>query len=85
MSRFVIILSVDLLTEDECFAVWVVFCIVISATLGLQVSIPQPTYEVARGDAVIITCSFQPKNPVNRLIVVSWTGEPDGSFDDEGV
>ncbi|XP_058248840.1 cell surface A33 antigen [Hemibagrus wyckioides] len=58
---------------------------VISAAFGLQVSIPQSTYEVARGDEVIITCSFQPKNPVNRLIVISWTGETDGSFDDEGI
>ncbi|MCI4378255.1 hypothetical protein PGIGA_G00213880 [Pangasianodon gigas] len=58
---------------------------VISATLGLDVSIPQSTYEVARGDEVIITCTFQPKNTVNRLIVISWTGEPDGSLDDEGI
>lgn len=64
---------------------WVVFCIVIPATLGLQVTIPQSTYEVARGDEVIITCSFQPKDAVNRLIVISWSGDPDGSFDDEGV
>lgn len=64
---------------------WFVFCIVISAIHGLQVTIPQPAYEVARGDEVIITCNFQPKNPVNRLIVITWSGDPDGSFDDEGV
>ncbi|XP_053483734.1 cell surface A33 antigen isoform X1 [Ictalurus furcatus] len=58
---------------------------VISATIGLQVSIPQSIYEVARGDEVIITCSFEPKNPVNRLIVISWSGDADGSFDDEGI
>ncbi|TSV41650.1 Cell surface A33 antigen [Bagarius yarrelli] len=58
---------------------------VICATLGLQVSIPQATYEVARGDEVTITCNFQPKNPVNRLVVISWSGDPDGSFDDEGI
>lgn len=61
------------------------FSIVISLTLGLQVSITQPTYEVAQGDEVTIMCKFQPKNPVNRFIVISWTGEPDGSFDDEEV
>lgn len=65
--------------------VWFVFLIVIPATLGLHVSIAQSTYEVARGDEVIITCKFQPKSPVNRLIIISWTGDPDGSFDDEGV
>lgn len=69
------------MNECVCF----VFCVVISAILGLQVSIPQPIYEVARGDEVIIKCNFQPKNPVNRLIVISWTSDPDGSFDDEGV
>ncbi|KAI5621343.1 cell surface A33 antigen, partial [Silurus asotus] len=62
-----------------------VFCIAICATLGLQVTIPQSMYEVARGDEVIITCSFQPQNPVNRLIIISWIGEADGSFDDEGI
>ncbi|KAF4087366.1 hypothetical protein AMELA_G00094870 [Ameiurus melas] len=59
--------------------------LVISATIGLQVTIPQTVYEVARGDEVIIQCSFEPKNPVNRLIVISWTGDADGSFDDEGI
>lgn len=60
-------------------------CIVISAIIGLQVSIPQATYEIARGDEVIITCNYQPKNAFNRLIIISWSGDPDGSFDDEGV
>ncbi|XP_060786530.1 cell surface A33 antigen [Neoarius graeffei] len=58
---------------------------VISLTLGLQVSITQSIYEVAQGDEVTIMCNFQPKNPVNRFIVISWTGEPDGSFDDEEI
>ncbi|KAM9487268.1 cell surface A33 antigen isoform 2-T2 [Clarias gariepinus] len=58
---------------------------VISTALGLIVSIPQSNYEVARGDEVIITCTFQPQNPKNRLIIISWTGDPDGSFDDEGI
>uniref|UniRef100_A0A3B1KEZ1 Ig-like domain-containing protein n=1 Tax=Astyanax mexicanus TaxID=7994 RepID=A0A3B1KEZ1_ASTMX len=57
----------------------------ISTSFGLEVNIPQSTYKVARGDQVAITCTFQPKNPVNNLIIISWTADPDGSFDDEGV
>uniref|UniRef100_A0A4W4EGG6 Uncharacterized protein n=1 Tax=Electrophorus electricus TaxID=8005 RepID=A0A4W4EGG6_ELEEL len=40
---------------------------------------------IRKCEEVTITCNFQPKNPENRLIIISWTGEPDGSFDDEGV
>ncbi|XP_035378612.1 cell surface A33 antigen, partial [Electrophorus electricus] len=62
-----------------------IFSIVVSTVFGLKVTIPQSLYEVARGEEVTITCNFQPKNPENRLIIISWTGEPDGSFDDEGI
>ncbi|XP_076857638.1 cell surface A33 antigen [Brachyhypopomus gauderio] len=52
---------------------------------GLEVTIPQSRYEVARGDEVTITCNFHPKNSENRLTIISWTGEADGSFDDGGI
>ncbi|XP_072541308.1 uncharacterized protein gpa33b [Salminus brasiliensis] len=58
---------------------------VVSTAFGLDVTIPQATYEIARGDEVAITCNFQPKNPVNPLVIISWTADPDGSFDDEGL
>ena len=66
-------------------AVRFVFSAVVSSSFGLEVTISQSTYEVVRGEEVDITCRFQPKNQVNRLIVITWTAEPDGSFDDEGV
>ncbi|XP_017550632.1 cell surface A33 antigen [Pygocentrus nattereri] len=58
---------------------------VVSSSFALDVTISQPTYEVMRGEEVNIMCHFQPKNQVNRLIVITWTAEPDESFDDEGI
>ncbi|KAL6484977.1 hypothetical protein MHYP_G00070220 [Metynnis hypsauchen] len=58
---------------------------VVSSSFGLHVTISQPTYEVTRGEEVNIMCNFQPKNQVNRLIVITWTAEPEESFDDEGI
>nr|XP_046196349.1 cell surface A33 antigen-like [Oncorhynchus gorbuscha] len=46
-------------------------------TVALEVSIPQRTYEFARGDNITIPCSFKPKNPVNDLVIISWLAEAD--------
>lgn len=39
--------------------------------------------EVARGDDVILTCNFKPKNQENRLIIVTWTGDADETSGDK--
>ncbi|KAJ8246661.1 hypothetical protein GJAV_G00254010 [Gymnothorax javanicus] len=46
---------------------------VVSAAVGIKVTIPQPQYEVARGDNVTLPCNFEPENPDYPLIVVSWS------------
>ncbi|KAI4903042.1 hypothetical protein NFI96_033403, partial [Prochilodus magdalenae] len=70
-------------SKHACCVVF--FSTVVSSTFGLDVTISQSTYEVARGDEVTITCNFQPKNQVNEVILITWTAEPDGSFDDEEI
>ncbi|XP_024299454.2 cell surface A33 antigen [Oncorhynchus tshawytscha] len=55
----------------------VLLCLVVSMTVALQVSIPQRTYEFARGDNITIPCSFKPKNSINKLVVISWLAEAD--------
>ncbi|XP_052356030.1 programmed cell death 1 ligand 1-like [Oncorhynchus keta] len=55
----------------------VLLCLVVSMTVALEVSIPQRTYEFARGDNITIPCSFKPKNPVNDLVIISWLAEAD--------
>ncbi|KAJ8283085.1 hypothetical protein COCON_G00056040 [Conger conger] len=45
----------------------------VSAAAGIQVSIPQPEYEVARGDNVTLPCQFKPDISDPLLIVVSWS------------
>ncbi|KAM9397226.1 glycoprotein A33 (transmembrane), paralog a isoform 2-T2 [Salvelinus alpinus] len=55
----------------------VLLCLVVSMTLALQVSIPEPSYEFARGDNITLPCSFKPKNPINNLVIISWLAEAD--------
>ncbi|KAK2904874.1 hypothetical protein QQF64_033017 [Cirrhinus molitorella] len=50
---------------------------VMSASFGLDVTMSQATVEVARGDDVTLTCNYKPKNQVNQLIVITWTGDAD--------
>uniref|UniRef100_A0A4W5NLS3 Ig-like domain-containing protein n=1 Tax=Hucho hucho TaxID=62062 RepID=A0A4W5NLS3_9TELE len=52
-------------------------CLVVSMTVALQVSIPEQTYEFARGDNITIPCIFKPKNPVNNLVIITWLAEAD--------
>ncbi|XP_038853048.1 cell surface A33 antigen-like [Salvelinus namaycush] len=63
-------------SQKGIFAV-VLLCLVVSMTLALQVSIPEPSYEFARGDNITIPCSFKPKNPINNLVIISWLTEAD--------
>ncbi|XP_076839132.1 V-set and immunoglobulin domain-containing protein 2-like [Brachyhypopomus gauderio] len=57
--------------------------VVLYQTLALNVDIPLPTYEVARGDNAILPCTFQPKTSDNNLIVVSWMAHADVESDPE--
>ncbi|XP_073702502.1 cell surface A33 antigen [Garra rufa] len=50
---------------------------VMSASFGLDVTMSQATIEVARGDDVTLTCNYRPKNQVNSLIIITWTGDAD--------
>ncbi|XP_043106922.1 glycoprotein A33 (transmembrane), paralog a [Puntigrus tetrazona] len=43
-------------------------------TSGTTVNIPDPEYKIARGDNVIIPCTF---TPGNTIVSISWTAEPD--------
>ncbi|XP_077072902.1 cell surface A33 antigen isoform X4 [Siphateles boraxobius] len=45
----------------------------------------QASMEVARGDDVTLTCNFKPKNQVNELIVITWSGHSDETFGDKVV
>lgn len=54
-----------------------------STTFGLEVTMSQATEEVARGDDVILTCNFKPKNQVNKLIIITWSGHSDETSGDK--
>ncbi|XP_051762747.1 cell surface A33 antigen isoform X7 [Ctenopharyngodon idella] len=56
---------------------------VLSSAFGLEVTMSQASVEVARGDEVILTCNFKPKNQVNELIIVTWTGDADETSGDK--
>ncbi|XP_056145354.1 cell surface A33 antigen-like [Lampris incognitus] len=44
----------------------------LSCCRGLQVSVPQQEYEVARGQDVTLTCSFVPASPDFSNLVLTW-------------
>lgn len=50
-----------------------------SAGFGLEVTMGQPSLEVARGDDVTLTCNFKPKNQNNPLIIITWSGDAEGT------
>ncbi|XP_020355553.2 cell surface A33 antigen [Oncorhynchus kisutch] len=56
---------------------------VFSSARGLQVTIGQPTYEVARGDDVTLLCSFIPAAQPNpsTLVIITWSMEADSPVD----
>ncbi|KAM9455113.1 glycoprotein A33 (transmembrane), paralog a [Clarias gariepinus] len=55
--------------------------VVIHLTSSLNVDIPQPTYEFARGDTGVIPCNFQPQNPNSQSIIITWSAHPDNPAD----
>jgi len=54
-----------------------------STTFGLEVTMSQASVEVARGDDVTLACSFKPKNQVNNLIIITWSGHSDETSEDK--
>lgn len=54
-----------------------------STTFGLEVTMSQASMEVARGDDVTLTCNFKPKNQVNDLIIITWSGHSDETSGDK--
>ncbi|XP_051565039.1 cell surface A33 antigen-like isoform X1 [Myxocyprinus asiaticus] len=48
---------------------------VMSTTFGLDVTMSQAFIEVARGEDVTFTCNFKPKNQLNELIIITWSGD----------
>ncbi|XP_030614047.1 cell surface A33 antigen-like [Archocentrus centrarchus] len=50
-------------------------CLVLSGVGAIQVTIPQSLYEFARGDNMILPCSFTPKNPIGpkQIVVIMWS------------
>ncbi|KAM9454722.1 cell surface A33 antigen-like [Clarias gariepinus] len=62
------------------FPVYLLF-VVINLTLSLNVNIPQPTYEFARGDTGVIPCNFRPQNPNSQSIIIIWSAHPDNPTD----
>ncbi|KAF5901374.1 cell surface A33 antigen-like, partial [Clarias magur] len=53
----------------------------IRLTSSLNVDIPQPTYEFARGDTSVIPCNFKPQNANNPSVIITWTAHPDNPDD----
>ncbi|XP_030634844.1 glycoprotein A33 (transmembrane), paralog a [Chanos chanos] len=54
---------------------------------SIEVTIPQPVYEVARDDNITLPCSFKPKSPVTKTtnVIVSWSASPDLEDDPESL
>ncbi|KAM3625841.1 uncharacterized protein V6R79_018427 [Siganus canaliculatus] len=52
-------------------------CFVLSGAGALNVDIPQPQYEYARGDNITLPCRFQPKVPLKAsdIVIISWSAE----------
>ncbi|KAF7656393.1 hypothetical protein LDENG_00041870 [Lucifuga dentata] len=48
---------------------------------SLQVSIPEKTYEVAKGDKITLTCLFTPARPDITMLVLTWEAEPNSPGD----
>lgn len=53
------------------------FCSALSVAMGIKVRFQQTEYEVARGDPVAMTCTFQTVKPNSDVIVVTWSADAD--------
>ncbi|CAL8370741.1 unnamed protein product [Arctogadus glacialis] len=51
--------------------------LVLSCCSGLDVSISQSQYEVARGGNIAMTCSYRPARPDSNVFLVKWEVQPD--------
>ncbi|XP_026176356.1 cell surface A33 antigen-like [Mastacembelus armatus] len=62
-------------------SVWtLLLCLVLSGAGAVDVNIPQPSYEYARGANITLPCSFTTLKPY-KLIIISWSvhsEQPDG-------
>lgn len=44
---------------------------------SISVSIQEQEYEAARGDDIVLTCSFVPANSDFPTIIITWEAYPD--------
>ncbi|KAI1885189.1 hypothetical protein AGOR_G00217620 [Albula goreensis] len=50
-----------------------IICAILSAAMGIKVSIPQEKYEVARGDDFTLPCKFETTQQNPPVIIVIWS------------
>ncbi|KAG9348827.1 hypothetical protein JZ751_029144 [Albula glossodonta] len=50
-----------------------IICSILSAAMGIEVSIPKKEYEVARGDDVTLPCRFETTQQNPPVIVIIWS------------
>ncbi|TSK17782.1 Cell surface A33 antigen [Bagarius yarrelli] len=50
---------------------------------SLNVDIPLPLYELARGGNAVLPCNFKPQKPDNPSITISWVAHPDNPDDSD--
>ncbi|XP_036952391.1 cell surface A33 antigen-like isoform X2 [Acanthopagrus latus] len=68
---------IKVLTMEGRISALILLCLVLSGVGALQVNIPQDSYEYARGDNIILPCSFTPKTPLKEtdLVIIKWSDE----------
>ncbi|KAM6978730.1 V-set and immunoglobulin domain-containing protein 2-like isoform 2-T2 [Tautogolabrus adspersus] len=49
----------------------------LSCCSGMQVSIQEKDYEVAKDGEITLTCTFSPARPVTNALVLTWEASPD--------
>ncbi|XP_060716945.1 cell surface A33 antigen-like [Tachysurus vachellii] len=54
---------------------------VFQLTSSITVDIPQPTYELARGDNAVLPCTFVPQKPINQQVTITWVEHADNPAD----
>ncbi|KAL2081515.1 hypothetical protein ACEWY4_023368 [Coilia grayii] len=62
--------------EETVHCYFLYFCVVLSVVMGIHVEFQKPEYEVARGDQVTLTCTFQPQKPPS-VAVITWSADAD--------
>lgn len=53
------------------------FISVLPCCKSLQVSIPEEQYEVARGEDITLTCTFNPAGTISDIFILTWEAYPD--------